>query len=350
MQPLSFAIVFSVPATILIGYALGGIYTFLTPFFIFVIVPIADLVIGLDRWNPESDAEIKTLEADRRYRMLTWVCGFLQIALLFWALHIVATEPLSLLELIGFTISMGIFTGGVGITVAHELTHRVNHKYEPLLARVMLWAVCYTHWAVHHVVGHHRTVATPDDPATARLGESFYAFWPRTVFGGFNHAWEFEVNRIRRKGAATWSLKNRIALYLLTQAILLLVIASLLGGVALLFFILQSIIAITLLELVNYVEHYGLVRRKIDNDRYEPVKPTHSWNANNWLTNRFLFNLQRHADHHYKPGRRYQVLRHFDESPQLPTGYTGMIMIALIPPLWRKMMDPLAEKFLLESD
>ena len=197
----------------------------------------------------------------------------------------------------------------------------MNNSFEPFLSRLMLWTVGYMHWAIEHVAGHHRHVATPRDPATARLGDSFLRLRPRTVFGGFRSAW---VSRRKGSGKGPARLEpaqphDQVRIggdrpracprdfpgdrSSRTSS--------------------QGLIAFTLLEIVNYIEHYGLIRRETSPGTFEPVSPVHSWNAGNYLTNRFLFNLQRHSDHHSYPGRRYQVLRHFDESPQLPTGYAG---------------------------
>jgi alkane 1-monooxygenase len=336
---LSFYLVYLVPVSVIAGYLLGGWYTFLTPVMVFGVVPILDIVIGKDTANvPEERA--REVEQILGYRTATWLCAPVQVGLVFWGAHVVSTGKLNGIEFIGFLVSMGTSSGVVGINVAHELAHRVNRKMEPLLARIMLWSVFYMHWGLEHVVGHHRMVATPHDPATAAKGESFYRFLPRTVFGSWNCAWEFEAGRLTKAGKPVWSRDNRIAMALTAQIILLVGIALIFGGHALLYWIFQAVFAISLLEIVNYIEHYGLQRRKIDAERYEPVKPWHSWNSSNWLTNRFLFNLQRHSDHHYKPGRRYQILRHHDDSPQLPTGYAGMILLAAIPPVWRSVMDP----------
>lgn len=339
MDILSFYLVFLVPFSVIAGYMMGGVYTFLTPVVVFFIVPILDMVIGKDTRNfPEGQAgEIEKIFG---YRLATWLCAPIQIGLVFWGADIITREKLSFIEYAGFLFSMGTSSGVLGINVAHELAHRVNTKLEPAFSRIMLWSVLYMHWGLEHVVGHHRMVATPEDPATARYGESFYRFLPRTVLGGLNSAWAFEVDRLNREGKPAWSLGNRVVIALLVQAALLIIIALVFGGYALMYWIAQAAIAISLLEIVNYIEHYGLTRKKIADSRYEPVKPWHSWNSSNWLTNRFLFNLQRHSDHHYKPGRRYQILRHHDESPQLPTGYAGMILLAAIPPLWRFIMDP----------
>ncbi len=335
---LSFALVYLVPVSVAAGYWMGGAFTFLTPVFVFGVVPVIDLIIGVDVRNPAED-EIDRLERMRAYRVLTWGCAPLQVLVVLWGAHVVSGGMPTLTELVGFTVSTGVSSGILGINVAHELIHRVNHRFEPLLGKIMLITVFYAHWGQEHVVGHHRYVATPEDPATARLGESYYAFWPRTVIGGFKKAWEFAAARMEKQGRPVWHPGNPIVVLLVVQAALLVFVGLFYGLPAAVFLVAQGIIAFSLLEIVNYIEHYGLSRQQIGNGRYEPVKPRHSWNSSNWLTNRFLFNLQRHSDHHYKPGRRYQLLRHHDEGPQLPTGYAGMVVLAAIPPLWRYVVD-----------
>jgi len=336
---LSFAIAYTLPLTVVCGYLAGGLFNLLTPLYVFGLVPVLDLIIGIDRSNPSSSRAAKELEQSIGYRLLTWGCCPVQVAVTVWGAYAAAYNPLSITEAAGLTLSIGISSGAMGITVAHELAHRVNNRFEPLLARIMLATCLYMHWSIEHVAGHHRTVATPEDPATARLGESFYKFWPRTVFGGFNSAWDFEVHRIQKRGRPAWSRHNRVAGYLVYQLALLAGVAVIFGPGGLLYWLGQSVIAVGLLEVVNYVEHYGLMRSKDRDGRYEPINPRHSWNSSNWLTNRYLFNLQRHSDHHFKPGVRYQALQHFDESPQLPTGYAGMLLLALIPTLWYRVMD-----------
>jgi len=339
MDLLSYSLVFLVPVSVVTGYLIGGMFTFLTPLVVFGIIPILDMIIGRDTRNPDP-AQVEALENRKAFRILTWLCAPVQLALVFWGATIAAYQPLSPAEWIGFVLSVGVSSGVLGINVAHELAHRINGKLEPFLSRTMLWTVFYMHWGLEHVVGHHRDVATPADPATARLGESFYSFWPRTVAGAFNSAWEFESKRLQKKGQQpAWTFRNRVVTALAMQLLLLLAVTLFFGWLGLLYWILQAVIAFSLLEIVNYVEHYGLLRKRTDDNKYESVKPVHSWNSSHWLTNRFLFNLQRHSDHHYRPGRRYQVLRHFDESPQLPNGYAGMVILAAIPLLWHRIMD-----------
>jgi alkane 1-monooxygenase len=339
MNSLPYYIIFLVPFSVVMGYALGGVFTFFTPVAVFGVIPLLDLFIGIDKDNPSPDME-QRLKDSLPHKLITWLAVPVQTGMVLWGAFAVTYGGLTPLEIAGFSISMGTSSGIMGINLSHELQHRVNNSLEPLLSRIMLWTTGYMHWAVEHVAGHHRNVATPGDPATARLGESFYAFWPRTVGDGFRSSWHIEKGRLEKKGISLWSTDNRILRYLAAEAALLLAFWVLLGAVAAVYFIVQCLMAISLLEVVNYIEHYGLLRRELSEGVYEPVNVTHSWNSSNTLTNIFLFNLQRHSDHHAEPGRRYQVLRHFDQSPQLPTGYAGMILLAVMPPLWRRVMDP----------
>jgi alkane 1-monooxygenase len=339
---LSFALVYLVPTSVVIGYMLGGYYTFLTPFFVFGLVPLLDILIGIDARNPRPEAEQRLVQK-RGYRYLTWACMPMQVAMVLWGIRVVSAKSPGWLEAVGLTVSVGVCSGILGINVAHELAHRVNSKGEPLLSRIMLASVLYGHWEREHVAGHHRWVATPKDPATAVFGQSYYAFWPQTVFGGLQSAWRFHKNRLRRQGKNVFSRHNPMLLLLGAEGALVLAVLFYSGPRGALFFTSQAVIAVSLLEIVNYIEHYAMVRRQLSDGGFTPVTPKHSWNSSNWLTNRFLFNLQRHSDHHYRPGRRYQTLRHHDESPQLPTGYAGMIVLAAVPPLWRRIMDPKVE-------
>jgi alkane 1-monooxygenase len=338
MKALPFCIIYLLPLAVVTGYLLGGAYHFLTPLFVFGLIPLLDLVVGVNTKNPGEEDE-QALADHRIYRYVTWACMPLQVAMVVWGAFVVTHRYLSPLELTGFILAVGISSGAMGINVSHELIHRVNNRLEPFLGRVMLATVCYLHWAIEHVKGHHRCVATPLDPATARRGESFYAFWPRTVKGGFLSAWGMEKERLARQGRKGWSIHNAVVWYVAAEFLVVTTIGWAFGFWAVLFFLAQSVVAVSLLEAVNYLEHYGMERMKLEDGTYEKVRPVHSWNASHRITNHFLFNLQRHSDHHYRPNRRYQILRHFDESPQLPTGYAGMVLLTLVTPAWRRVMD-----------
>jgi alkane 1-monooxygenase len=242
------------------------------------------------------------------------------------------------LESLGLALTMGV-VGGIAINTAHELGHKRDNS-ERWLSRVALAQSGYGHFFIEHNRGHHVRVATPEDPASSRLGESFWAFLPRTVAGSLRSAWGIECARLDRMGKSHWTLRNDILGAWAMTVALFAALAIAFGPVVLPYLLLQAVLGFSLLEVVNYLEHYGLLRQKREDGRYERCLPEHSWNSNNVASNVLLYHLQRHSDHHANPTRRYQALRHVEEAPQLPTGYAGMIVLAWIPPLWRRVMDP----------
>ncbi|MGD1842766.1 MAG: alkane 1-monooxygenase [Thermonemataceae bacterium] len=344
LKKIGFFSAFILPTLAVVGYYLGGAWNYLTVIFAFIMIPLIDAVVGKDRENIE-ESQVKLISAEQYYRFITFIWTLVQVGIVVWGAYIVSTATLTRTEWWGLVLSIMTVTGGIGITVAHELGHK-NNNLEQWLAKLNLMTVCYMHFFIEHNRGHHVHVATPKDPATSRRNESFYAFWVRSVFGGFISAWQIEKNRLLKKKKAVWSLENQMIGFILLPVLFCAFLT--LGGSLLkgsfawevpVFFFTQSLFAFTLLELVNYIEHYGIVRKQLDNGRYERVNPLHSWNANHLVSNFFLFQLQRHSDHHANATRRYHVLRHFDESPQLPHGYPMMVLIALVPPLWFALMN-----------
>ena len=290
-----------------------------------------------DPSNPPDDA-IAWLEQDRYYRWVTYAflpCQYLVTFLMFWLMS--RNGGAGVLNSVGMAVSLGVLNG-VAINTAHEMGHKKEHM-ERWFARIALAPSCYGHFFIEHNRGHHVRVATPEDPASSRLGETFWAFWPRTVAGSLKSAWRLERTRLRRLDKPTLSLRNDVLNAWAMTVVLWGVLMALFGVGILPYLLIQAVLAFSLLEAVNYLEHYGLRRQQLPNGRFERVNPTHSWNNNNLTTNLFLYHLQRHSDHHANPTRRYQALRHFDESPQLPSGYATMILLAYFPPLWRKVMD-----------
>jgi alkane 1-monooxygenase len=334
-----------VPSLAFIGYgmwALTGwsIWFWIGPVVILLIVPAIDLVAGLDRSNPPDDV-IEALENDKYYRWITYLFLPIQYAGFVGAFWLIAEGGLTWFEQLGLAISIGCI-GGIGINTAHELGHK-KEANERWLSKIALAPVFYGHFYIEHNRGHHVRVATPEDPASSRVGENFYQFWPRTVWGSLKSAWRLEKRRYARRKQHPFRIGNDVLNSWLMSIVLWGALIAWLGVGILPFLVVQAIVGFSLLEVVNYMEHYGMLRQKVgvgERQRYERVDPSHSWNSNNIATNVLLYHLQRHSDHHANPTRRYQALRDYQESPVLPTGYAGMIVLAIVPAVWRRVMDP----------
>ncbi|HEY3959994.1 MAG TPA: alkane 1-monooxygenase [Solirubrobacteraceae bacterium] len=313
-----------------------GVFWFYGPFLVFAVFPLLDLIVGLDAENPPDDA-IKWLEQDRYYRWCTYLYLPIQYAGLVFACWQWSSGKLSTVEDIGLALTVAMVSG-VAINTAHELGHK-RASMERWLSKVALAQSGYGHFFIEHNRGHHVRVATPEDPASSRLGESFWAFWPRTVSGSLRSAWELEGVRLDRLQSSHWAFRNDILNAWAMSVVLFAALTAVFGLVVLPLLLLQAVLGFSLLEVVNYLEHYGLLRQRREDGRFERTRPEHSWNSNNVASNVLLYHLQRHSDHHANPIRRYQALRHYEEAPQLPTGYAGMIVLAAIPPLWKRTMD-----------
>jgi alkane 1-monooxygenase len=314
-----------------------GAFWFIGPVLVFVIFPLLDFAIGMDSTNP-PDSVLKFLEQDRYYRWCTYLFIPIQYGGLVFACWMWSSGDLNTVESIGLALTMGV-VGGIAINTAHELGHK-RASSEKWLSRVALAQTGYGHFFIEHNRGHHVKVATPEDPASSRLGESFWAFLPRTVIGSLRSAWGIEAARLDRLEKRHFSRHNDVLTAWAMTVVLFGGLALVFGPVVLPYLLVQAVIGFSLLEVVNYLEHYGLLRQKREDGRYERCMPEHSWNSNNVASNVLLYHLQRHSDHHANPTRRYQALRHVEEAPQLPTGYAGMIVLAWFPPLWRRVMDP----------
>lgn len=328
---------FVTPGTTALSIYLGGGWTFLTVGWVFVAVPVIDWALG-NRFF----AARETHGDPRVHAALCWFTLPLQVAMLGWALWIVGTQPLSALEAVGITLSVGLAGGSFAITNGHELVHR-RRAWERGIGVALLATVSNTPFRIEHVYGHHKNVATPIDPATARAGEGLYHFVPRSMVWSVISAWRIEARQMRKKGLAVWNPRNRMLHYAAIELALCVAITVALGWPALLFFLAQSVIAIFSLETVNYLEHYGLVRKPTAPDKYEPFGPQHAWNSAHVATDTGLFNLGRHSDHHLHAERPFPELGNDPTTPQLPGGYATSYLLAMIPPLWRRIMDPKVE-------
>ncbi len=335
----AFSILWPLTPAIFVWLAIAtgnGLYYAGTLVFWYVIVPLIDHVFAEDASNP-PEAEVQRLEADTYYKWLTYLAVPNHFITLFVSAWAVATQSLNIWEFLALALSVGI-VNGLAINTGHELGHKPN-RLDNWMAKIVLSVVGYGHFVIEHNRGHHKDVATPDDPASSRFGESIYKFALREIPGGWTRAWRHEVARLARRGERTWSLHNEILQPLAMTLILYGALLALFGPVMIPFLAIQLAFGWWQLTSANYVEHYGLLRLKGADGRYERCRPEHSWNSNRVYSNLLLFHLQRHSDHHANPIRSYQCLRNFEGVPTLPSGYPLMFFISYIPPLWRYVMD-----------
>jgi alkane 1-monooxygenase len=330
-----FWLAYLLPPLVIISVFNGGWFTLVPIVVVFGLLPLLDWMSGVAAIAREAP----DLAFNTWFRLVTWLWVPVQLALIAWLVRTVPLEHLGPLELIGATVSVGATTGAIGMTFAHELIHR-RHGYERAFGNILLASVTYPHFAIEHVKGHHRHVGTPRDPATARLGESIYRFVPRSVRGGLSSAWQIERRRLWESEVGTWSVHNIMLRYAAVELAIYVSIAIAFGPVAAALFAGQSLFAIAVLEAINYVEHYGLLRKKSSPYEYERVKPEHSWDSPNRISNWMLINLPRHSDHHMSAAKRYQSLELLPHAPRLPGGYGAMFLLALVPPLWFRVMNP----------
>ena len=326
------------PPTAIVLHGVTGLTAllWLGPLVVYGVIPLIDLAVGTDAENP-PESLLRRLEDDRYYRWCVYLYLPAQLVGLVWACAVATGGGLTVLGYVGLALTTGV-VAGIGINTAHELGHK-KESVERWLSKIALAQSGYGHFYVEHNRGHHVRVATQEDPASSRLGESFWRFLPRSVRGGVSSAWRLEKARLARGGRPPWTIRNDVLNAWLMSVVLWGALIAAFGPTVIPFLVIQGVFGFSLLEVVNYIEHYGLGRRREPSGRYERCAPKHSWNSNNVATNLFLFHLQRHSDHHANPTRRYQSLRHFDEAPQMPSGYAAMVTLAYLPPVWRRVMD-----------
>jgi len=330
-----FWLAYLLPPIIIVSAYNRGPFVWVPLIVVFVVLPFVDSVSGV----PPLSREAPDLAFNRWFRLVTWFWVPIQLALIAWLVIIVPRTGLTTHEVVIAAVSVGSVTGAIGMTFAHELIHR-RHAFERFFGAILLASATYPHFAIEHVRGHHRNVGTPEDPATARFGESLYAFLPRTIFGGIDSAWRLERDRLWRNEMRTWSWRNMMLRYVVVEIVIYLAIAVAAGPIGIAVFGVQSLVAIIILEVVNYVEHYGLVRKRTDRWMYERVRAEHSWDSPSRVSNWLLINLPRHSDHHLAAAKRYQSLELVPGAPRLPAGYGAMFWLALVPPLWFRVMNP----------
>ena len=321
----------------ILAFTYTGFYTWLPMIYAWVLLPLTELFLKPDEHNMEA-AEEELAKKNRLYDYMLYIIVPFQYVALFYFLISMGQAELTVWDKAGRILSMGLLCGTFGINVAHELGHRVN-KFEQFLAKALLATSLYIHFFIEHNKGHHKNVATPEDPSSARYNEPVYIFYFRTIIFSYLSAWKIANDDCRKKGKSIFSLHNEMVQAHIVQMILVAVIYFFAGWLICLYFIAAAFIGIALLETVNYIEHYGLQRKQTGAGNYERTLPHHSWNSNHILGRIMLFELSRHSDHHYMASRKYQILRHHENAPQLPTGYPGSMILAMIPPAWFFVMN-----------
>jgi alkane 1-monooxygenase len=347
---LGFLFVFVVPALMPTAAWLGArsgrsdLMAWFPLFFLFVLLPIADYALGHDPQNPSPDSA-KQLEHDLWFTLMTLAALPAQLGVMAWSGWHFAHAGFGLGGTLGWLISQGIVGGVLAINVAHELIHK-DTRLERAAGGLLLTSVGYHGFKIEHVRGHHVHVSTPEDASSARFGQSLWHFLPRALVRNTRNAWRLEAQRLAKLGKRSASFDNELIRWTILWLAMLAAFWLWLGPIGLAYALAQGLIAACSLEIINYIEHYGLERQKLADGRYERTTHLHSWNSDYLISNLLLFHLQRHSDHHETPRRRYQALLHHADSPQLPGGYAAMFLLALCPPLWFRIVDPRVRAFL----
>ena len=338
LDDLKYLFAYTVPLSALVAIFSNGILTFTTPIYAFIFIPILELIMkDFDAQYDENQKQKKL--SNYIFDILLYLNIPFVFFLLFCGLYNLTNTSLMLYEKIGIISSLGILLATNAINVAHELGHRKS-KTETTLSKLLLLPCLYMHFYLEHNFGHHKNVATPDDPATSKFNQSVYNFWITSVFNQYISAWRIQINILKRTEKKFISYQNEMLWYIIIQLTYLSVIFLLFDLYGLLFAIILGVQAFLFLETINYIEHYGLLRKKLSSGRYETVQTHHSWNSNHLIGRIVLYELTRHSDHHFKSSKKYQILENKKNSPQLPFGYPTSILLALVPPLWFKIINP----------
>lgn len=334
---MKYLLAYTIPLVAFLGIYYQGIWAYSAWAYAFLLLPILEILMPLNEKN-YSESEIQSKLSNRFYDILLYLNVPIVYGMLWFTLNKVTTTELTVIEFIGTILSLGIVLGSNGINVGHELGHR-EQRYERILGKLLLIPSHYTHFFIEHNHGHHLHVSTPEDPSTAKLNQNLYAFWIQTVTGTYTKAWKIqkklnEVNQIN-----FLNIKNDMFWFTLIQIGYLVAIFSIFGTNGFLVALFSGIVGLLLLETINYIEHYGLMRKQTPSGRYERVTEKHSWNSNHILGRIILYELTRHSDHHYKSQKKYQILEYHDVSPQMPYGYPTSMVLSFFPPIWFNIMN-----------
>ena len=343
MKKFKYLSVLILPIFVWISFHSNGILTFLPALYLFGAIPFFELILKVDNQNLSEQEKVlatnNSFYSVLLYLMLPIQFGFL----VYFMFHIQEAQSTSVL--IGRILSMGLMCGVLGINIGHELGHRSN-GFERFIGELLLLTSLENHFLPYHNRGHHTNVGTKNDPATARRNEWLFTFWIRSQIGSYFQAWQIEILRMKIMKKQIFSLENKMIQYTILHSLFLGSIYAYFGSVVLIYFLFAAAVGILLLETVNYIEHYGLYRQQRENGNYEHVKRKHSWNSNHVIGRVVLFELSRHSDHHFKADRPYQLMETSDDSPVMPTGYPGMMLLSCIPPLFFMVMNHRVKKAL----
>ena len=334
---MKYLLAYCVPLIAFLGIYFDGFWSYAGVVFAFGILPVLELIFPKDEKN-YTETEIENKLKNRFFDVLLYFNVFIVYGILFFVLHKVSTVEISILEIIGTILSLGIVLGSNGINVAHELGHR-EKLHERILGKLLLIPSHYTHFFIEHNHGHHLHVSTSEDPSTARYNQSLYTFWIQTVFGTYTKAWQIQKKLNQIENRSFFSMKNDMFWFTIIQISYLISIYYFFGKIGLLVALFAGIVGFLLLETINYIEHYGLKRNLLPSGRYERVSEKHSWNSNHILGRIMLYELTRHSDHHYKSQKKYQILEYHDVSPQMPFGYPTSMVLSFFPPIWFAVMN-----------
>lgn len=340
-RALKYLLTYSLPVVVAIAFLYQGFWSWFPMIYAFAIIPLMELMFPAKTENL-TKVEEELIKNDPFYDWMIYLTVPVLYGCLGWFCWLMTGE-MAIWERVGLVFAMGLMCGTFGINVGHELGHR-KKKSERTLAKISLLSSQYMHFFIEHNRGHHHNVSTVEDPASARYGEMIFSFWIRSVVHSYLGAWQLERTRLSRLNKLFWSWENEMVRFSVIQLGFILAIGFGFSWAVIGWYLGAAVIGFLLLETVNYIEHYGLAREKNEAGVYEKVRPHHSWNSNHVIGRLLLFELSRHSDHHFIAGRKYQILRHHDNSPQMPTGYPGMMVMALIPPVWFGVMNKRAKK------
>lgn len=341
MKDLKYLMAFTIPLSVFLSIYLRGFFSYTSIIYVFLFIPIVELFLPTNI-SIFSEQETQSRLKDRVFDWLLYLNVPIVYSILLYGLYSVASYGIKPYEYFGFTISIGILLATNAVNVAHELGHRKN-SFDIFVTRLLLLPCLYMHFTMEHNYGHHKNVATELDPASAKKGQNLYHFWVTSVFGQYKNAWQIQMKLLKNKRAPFFSLENNLLFFFICQGIYLTTIYILLGEVVFVLAFLVGVISFLFLETINYIEHYGLRRKKVGN-KYERVQIIHSWNSDHIMGRIILYELTRHSDHHFRASKKYQVLESYEDSPRLPFGYPMSMLIAFVPPLWFALIHPVLKK------